>query len=312
MKRKPFRFGVASYGAATGAEWIAKAQRAEELGYSTLLVPDHFVVQIATVPALAAAAAVTTKLRVGSIVFGNDFRHPILLAKEAATIDFLSNGRFELGLGAGWLKAEYDAIGVPFDPPDVRVGRLEESIKVIKSYFGESPVTFSGQYYNVDGAKGVHQIPLPVQKPHPPILIGAGGKRMLSLAAREADIIGIIFRTKADGTGPDFADVSVSLTQKVDWIKGAAGDRFKDIELNVLTVAVAVTNNKQQTMAELFANLPLPAETMLSLPFALVGSEEEITGELEEYREQYGITYYIIWDRDMEMFAPVVARMAGK
>jgi len=143
MKRKPFRFGVASYGAATGAEWIAKAQRAEELGYSTLLVPDHFVVQIATVPALAAAAAVTTKLRVGSIVFGNDFRHPILLAKEAATIDFLSNGRFELGLGAGWLKAEYDAIGVPFDPPDVRVGRLEESIKVIKSYFGESPVTYS-------------------------------------------------------------------------------------------------------------------------------------------------------------------------
>lgn len=312
MKKKPFRFGVASYGAATGSEWMAKTKRAEELGYSILLVPDHFIGQIATIPALTAAAAVTTKLRVGSIVFCNDFRHPIMLAKEAATIDFLSNGRFELGLGAGWMKAEFDAIGIPFDPPGIRVSRLEESIKVIKGYWSDKPVSFSGKYYKINEARGIEKIPLPIQKPHPPILIGAGGKRMLSIAAREADIIGFTLKVRADGRGPDLADSKVSLTQKVEWIQAAAGDRFDDIELNVLTWATAITDDPQQAAEKLSKQFQLPAETLLSLPFTLIGSIDQIMDELEAHRERYGISYYIVWDRGMEMFAPVVAHMTGK
>ena len=312
MKKKLFRFGVASYGAKTGAQWKDLAQRAEQLGYSTLVVPDHFIEQIAPVPALMAAAAVTRELRVGSIVFCNDFRHPVMLAKEAATIDFLSNGRFELGLGAGWLKVEYDAVGFKFDPPSVRVSRLEEAIKIIKAYFGKEPVVFSGKYYKVNGVKGIEQIPLPVQKPHPPILIGGGGRRMLTIAAREADIVNIAIKVKADGTGPDVADAKMPFIQKVRWVKEAAGDRIDDIELNILLWAANITDDPRQVATKLRGQIGLPEETLLSLPYTLIGSEEQIVEELEKHRDEYGISYYIVWDRNMEQFGQIVARMTGK
>jgi probable F420-dependent oxidoreductase len=312
MTKKPFRFGVATYGAETGAAWITKARKVEELGYSTLLVPDHFIEQIATIPALTAAALATTKLRVGSIVLCNDFRHPILMAKEAATIDFLSDGRFELGLGAGWMKAEYDATGIPFESPSIRVSRLEEAIKIIKGYWSDEPFTFSGRYYEVDETKGIEKIPRTVQRPYPPLLIGAGGRRMLSLAAREADIIGLTIRVRADGRGPDFNDIGVSLSQKVGWVKDVAGDRFEDIELNVLTWALVITDNREQAAAPLAKRFSLPEETVLSLPFLLIGSVDEIADDIESHREQYGISYYVIWDRDMEAFKPIVSRLKGR
>jgi len=258
------------------------------------------------------AAAVTTKLRGGTVVCDNDFRHPIVLAKEAATIDFLSDGRFELGIGAGWLKAEHDALGIGFDPPGVRVSRLAEAVQIIKGYFGEEPVNFSGRYYTVDGATGIEQTPQPVQKPYPPILIGAGGKRMLTLAAREADIVGITMRTAADGTGPDLQDVVVPLSARIEWLQEAAGDRFDSLELHIQTWAAIVTDQREEVARNLSQSIPLDPDLMLSLPYLLAGTIEEIVFSLEDYRERYGISYYSIFDRDMEAFAPVVARLAGR
>ncbi|NIO38561.1 TIGR03621 family F420-dependent LLM class oxidoreductase, partial [Candidatus Bathyarchaeota archaeon] len=278
------------------AQWTNLAKRAEQLGYSTLVVPDHFIEQIAPVPALMAAAAVTRELRVGSMVFCNDFRHPVMLAKEAATIDFLSNGRFELGIGAGWLKVEYDAVGFKFESPSVRVSRLEESLKIIKGYFSKEPFVFSGKYYNVNGVVGIDQLPLSVQKPHPPILIGGGGRRMLSIAAREADIVSIAVKVKADGTGPDVADAKLPFIQKVRWVQEAADDRFDDIELNILTWTASITDDSRQVASKLRGRKQITEETLLSLPYTLIGSEEQIVEELEKHRDEYGISYYIIWD----------------
>lgn len=312
MSKKQFRFGVTSIGAPTTKMWKEKVTRTEELGYSTLLIPDHFIEQIATIPALMSAASLTSSLRVGSIVCSNDFRHPILLAKEAATIDMLSGGRFELGIGAGWLKSEYDAIGIPFDTPGTRVARLEEAVQVIKSYFKGDQVIFEGKYYQINSEKGLESIPVPVQKPHPPILIGGGGKRMLTLAAREADIIGLALRTSALGTGPDPADIATTINQKIEWIKQAAGNRYNDLEIHIQTWAVMITDDRESSAKLLGKQFPLPPEILLNLPYLLIGSADEIIEQIEKYRESYGISYYSIFEQYQEDFAPVVAYLSSK
>jgi len=312
MNERKIRFGVTSTGASSAGEWKRKVEQVENLGYSTLLVPDHFVEQIATIPALAMAAAYTKTLRVGSLVCSNDFRHPIMLAKEAATLDMLSNGRFELGIGAGWLKAEYDAIGIPFDPPRKRVGRLEEAIQVIKTYFQNDPIKYDGKYYDVQEGWGLDRSPKSVQKPYPPILIGAGGKRMLSIAAREADIIGLTIKVQANGTGPDPSDIGTTLTQKLEWIQAEAGDRFGDIEFNIQTWAVAITEDREQAAAQLAKKFPLPVNILLNIPYLLIGTIEEIACQIKSYHAQYGISYFSVFDRHMEDFAPVVDLLAEK
>ncbi|HKB46999.1 MAG TPA: TIGR03621 family F420-dependent LLM class oxidoreductase, partial [Ktedonobacterales bacterium] len=190
----PFRFGVIGEHLSSAEAWSTTARQAEQLGYSTLFIRDHFIPdpfgdQFAPMIALMAAADATKTLRVGSLVLDNDYRHPVILAKEAATLDVLSNGRFELGLGAGWAKTEYQQAGLSFDAPGVRVGRLEEAVQVIKGLFADEPLTFSGTYYRIDQLNGY---PKAIQQPHPPILIGASGKRMLAIAAREANSIGIL------------------------------------------------------------------------------------------------------------------------
>lgn len=312
MSKKQFRFGVTSIGAPTAKMWKEKVTRTEELGYSTLLIPDHFIEQIATIPALMSAASLTSSLRVGSIVCSNDFRHPILLAKEAATIDMLSGGRFELGIGAGWLKSEYDALGIPFDTPGTRVARLEEAVQVIKSYFKGDQVIFEGKYYQINSEKGLESIPVPVQKPHPPILIGGGGKRMLTLAAREADIIGLALRTSALGTGPDPTDIATTINQKIEWIKQAAGNRYNDLEIHIQTWAVMITDDRESSAKLLGKQFPLPPEILLNLPYLLIGSADEIIEQIEKYRESYGISYYSIFEQYQEDFAPVVAYLSSK
>ncbi|MEO5953821.1 MAG: TIGR03621 family F420-dependent LLM class oxidoreductase, partial [Chloroflexia bacterium] len=190
--KRLFRFGVVSASTESRKDWVELARKAEDLGYSTFLLPDHFVNPLAAVPALSVAAAATTTLRVGSFVFDNDFRHPAMLAKEAATLDLLSDGRFEIGIGAGWHGPEYEQTGIPFDPPGVRVGRLEEAVAIIKKFFTGEPVTFAGNHYTINGLVG---LPTSVQRPHPPIFLAGGGKRVLSLAGREADIVGLHLRT---------------------------------------------------------------------------------------------------------------------
>ena len=204
-KLRPFRFGVSVHGSKSRAEWIGVARQAEVLGYSTLLIPDHLGDQLSPIPALLAAAEATSTLRVGSLVFDNDFRHPVMLAKEAATLDVLSGGRLELGLGAGWMKPEYERAGIPFERASVRIEKMEEAIQIVKGLFADGPLDFAGQYYTITGLEG---FPKPVQRPHPPLHIGGGGQRLLSIAAREADIIGFIPRARADGKGQDLTDAT--------------------------------------------------------------------------------------------------------
>jgi probable F420-dependent oxidoreductase len=201
---RPFRFGASIGAAISAAEFVERVRRVEALGYAVIDTADHFNSRFEPGPALTATALVTSTPRVSCIVFDNDFRHPALLAKEAASIDVLSGGRLEFGIGAGWKKQEYDQVSIPFDPPGVRVSRLEEAVQIIKGLWGDGPVTFTGRYYTITGLEGM---PKPIQRPHPPIFIGAGGKRLLSFAAREADIVGILGQASPGG-GVDIASVT--------------------------------------------------------------------------------------------------------
>jgi probable F420-dependent oxidoreductase len=309
MPGRPFRFGVTAPTPSAGTDWAERARRVEQLGYSTLVVPDHFRDHLAPVPALTAAALATTRLRVGSLVFSNDFRHPAVLAKEAATIDVLSGGRFELGLGAGWLRAEYDQAGIPFDAPGTRVERLEEAVTIIKGLLAGERVTFAGRHYTIADLEGR---PTPVQRPHPPIAIGGGGRRMLTLAAREASIIGLVPRARRDGSGLDLTDLSDAATrEKLAWVRAAAGDRFDSIEIHALIQAVAVGHRRTAAADDLASRFKVARDVVLETPYVLLGSIQEICETLRERRERYGISYLTVFERDMEAFAPVVERLAG-
>jgi probable F420-dependent oxidoreductase len=306
---RPFRFGVTAPTVLSGPAWVERVRRIEQLGYSIVHVPDHFRDQLAPVPALTAAAVATTRLRVGSLVFSNDFRHPVVLAKEAATLDVLSGGRFELGLGSGWLREEYDQAGIPFDAPGTRIERLAESVAIVKGLLAGERVTFTGRHYAIAGLPGR---PHPVQRPHPPILIGGGGQRTLSLAAREASIVGLVPRARRDGGGLDRADFGeAALRQKVEWVRAAAGDRFEALELHALIQAVVVSDRR--TVAEQLASrFSVPPELLLESPYVLAGTVEEICETVKQRRERYGISYLTVFDRDLEAFAPVVARLGGR
>src|SRR5881396_136194 len=191
--------------ARSAEHWREVAKRAEALGYDTLLMPDHITDQLAPMPALAAAAAATTTLRVGSFVFDNDYRNPVMLAKEATTLDLLSGGRLEFGIGAGWSRRDYQQLGIPYDMPKVRVDRMEEAVTLIKRLWTEEKVTHEGPYYRVRDAS---VLPRPTQRPHPPIMIGGGGPRMLRIAAREAQIVAIAPTLNSSG-GPKLRTITV-------------------------------------------------------------------------------------------------------
>ena len=308
MALRPFRFGVTAPTVRSGPAWAERVRQIEQLGYSTVHVPDHFRDQLAPVAALTAAAMATTRLRVGSLVFSNDFRHPVVLAKEAATLDVLSGGRFELGLGSGWLREEYDQAGIAFDAPGTRIERLAEAVAIVKGLLAGERVTRTGRHYAIAGLEGR---PHPVQRPHPPILIGGGGQRTLSLAAREASIVGLVPRARRDGGGLDRADLGEgALRQKVEWVRAAAGDRFDALELHALIQAVVVSDRR--TAAEQLASrFSAPPELLLDSPYVLVGGVDEICETVRQRRERCGISYLTVFDRDLEAFAPVVERLAG-
>ena len=311
MKKRPYRFGVATEGAPSREKWAAKARKAEELGYSTFLVPDHFVNEFLPMVALMSAADATSTLRLGSFVFDNDFRHPALLAKEAATLDLLSGGRLELGIGAGWHRPEYDQVGLSFDSAGVRISRLQEALQIIKAFFVEESVTFTGKYYTVTDLKGT---PKPVQHPHPPFFMGGGGKKMLSIAAREADIIGLHLKVNDDGTVHPTEQSEAALAQKVEWIRQAAVERFDTLELNLLVSAVKITADRRQAAEELIREWELAnteAEQLLQNPYLFIGSVDEITEQVQMLRERYSISYFVVRDEYTEEFAPVVVRLAG-
>jgi probable F420-dependent oxidoreductase len=304
MPPHPFRFGV-SGGRATREEWLDLARKAEGLGYSSLLLPDHFGRQLAPLHALLAAAMATSRLRVGTIVLDNDFRHPALLAKEAATIDLLTDGRFELGIGAGWMEADYRTSGLPFDPAGVRVSRLAEAVSILKAYFtAEGPVTFSGEFYQIDGLE-----PFPRRRVR--LLIAGTRRRMLQLAAREADIVGLEDHQFAErATGSAAVHVADS-TEQVAIVREAAGARFPQLELNVFAARTEVTDDRAGTIERFSEQLQLTPQQIDASTSFLVGSVEAIVDQLQERRERLGISYVMIFDRVMDAFAPVVARLAG-
>jgi probable F420-dependent oxidoreductase len=310
---RKFRFAaqLSTTAEGTARSWADQARRAEDIGYSTLLMPDHFGDQLAPVPALAAVAAATTTLRMGSLVFGNDYRHPFVLAKEAATLDVLSDGRFELSLGAGWMKTDYAEAGLTYDSPKVRVERFEEAVQVVQGLLHtDGPFSFDGAYYQVHE----HTLrPRPVQQPGPPLIIGGGGKRVLSFAARHADIVSINVNLREGTGGPETAaDASPERTrQKVAWVKEAAGERFDQLELNSLIGFVIVTDDAAGIAEGMAPHFGISAEDSLHVPLALLGTLDEMREELEWRRDAYGISYWSIEADCWEELGPVVSALAG-
>jgi probable F420-dependent oxidoreductase len=305
---RPFRFGVQANNAPDREAWAGLARRAESFGYSTLTMPDHFSDQLAPVPALMAAADATTTLRVGALVFDNDYKHPVVLAKELATIDVLSEGRLEIGIGAGWQRTDYEASGIHYDSPGLRVDRFVEGLAVVKGLLSGEPFSFHGDHYAIKSLSGR---PLPVQRPHPPILIGGGGRRDLRIAAREADIVGVnatltagaISREALDSMSAEAVDAKVAI------VREAAGGR--DIEMSVRTFFVAVTNDRNKAADDIAAMIGLQREAVLASPFALVGTARQIADDLLARRETWGFSYVLVGPENVEEFAPVVAELAG-
>ena len=311
MANRPFRFGVQARGIHARREWTELARRVEALGYSSLTLPDHFDAQLAPVPALMAAAAVTDRLRVGSLVWDNDYKHPLVLAKELATMDVLSDGRLEIGIGAGWMISDYEQAGMTYDSAGVRIDRFVEGLAVIKGLMAEGPFTFAGEHYVITGHDGT---PKPVQSPRPPILIGGGGKRVLTIAAREADIVGINATMSAGVVGRDAFDTMTAgaVDGKVRIVRDAAGDRWDDIEMNIRAFLVNITSDTNAAAEGIGRMIGVSAAEVLETPFALVGPPDKLVDDLLARRERWGFSYVIVGGDDVESFAPVVEALAGR
>lgn len=306
-----FRFGVQGSLGGDVSSWQAHARKIESLGYSTLFMPDHFDdTVLAPMTGLAMAAEATDTLRVGPLVLGNDYKHPAIVAKEAATIDVLSGGRFELGIGAGWMRIDYDELGLAYDKPSVRIERLDEAIQVIKGCWGKGPFSFSGAHYTVTDYDAT---PEPAQQPRIPLLVGGGGQKLLTLAGREADIVGINPNLRAGTVTADAAKDTVGdmTDKKIQWIRDGAGDRFDDIELQIRYFLCAVVDDRDSFAEAVAPGFGVEPDEALRSGVALVGTVDQMCDELVERREKWGVSYVIVGDDVFEAFAPVVERLAG-
>ena len=305
-----FRFGVQVSKETSTKGWAELARRTEAAGYEVLTMPDHFTDQLAPIPALMAAASATTTLRVGALVFDNDYKHPVVLAKELATIDLLSEGRLEIGLGAGWMISDYEEAGIPYDSPKVRIDRFIEGVAVIRGVMAEGAFSFSGDHYTITNYNGQ---PKPMQA-RPPFLIGGGGKRVLSYAAREADIIGINGTMTAGVVGPEALSTMTaeSVDEKVAIVAAAGAHRINDIEMNIRTFFVKVTNDRAATVDGISSMFGVSKDMIDASPFALIGSVEECIEQLLERRERWGFSYTIVGAENIDECAPIVAALRGK
>jgi probable F420-dependent oxidoreductase len=315
MTSRPFRFATHVNSVASRAELVTRAREAEARGFSTITVPDHFRPDdLAPLVAMAVMAEATSSIQVGSNVFGNDYRHPVVLAKELATLDLLSDGRLQVGMGAGWLKTDYDLWGIPIDPPGPRVSRLAESLGILKGLWAGEPYSFRGEHYTVDAPAGVARA---FRTPHPPLLVGAGGRRMLELAAREADIIGITFNQRVG----EFDAVKIMSDagnaddgihdRRIEWIRAAAGDRFDSIELAVFAL-ITVTDQRDAALAAAAAGQGVAAEWLADAPQFSFGTLDEIADDLERKRERYGISYVMTPGESFDAVTPLVERLSGR
>ncbi|HEY5663636.1 MAG TPA: TIGR03621 family F420-dependent LLM class oxidoreductase [Ilumatobacter sp.] len=307
----PFRFGVQAASAGSRKAWTDLARRVEAGGYATLTMPDHFGGQLAPVPALQCAADATDHLRLGALVYDNDYKHPVVLAKELATMDVLSDGRVEIGLGAGWMISDYEQSGIPYDPPGVRIDRMVEGLAVIKGALGPGKFSFAGEHYTITDYDG---LPKPVQAA-PPVLIGGGGPRVLRLAAREADIVGInatltsgaVDASTFDSMTAEQVDAKVAIVREA----AAAAGRLDKIEMNIRAFMVFVTDDVDSALDTLTSFTGASRDVIARSPFALVGPPAKLIDDLRERRERWGFSYVIVGENDIDAFAPVVAALAG-
>ncbi len=314
---RPFRFGVQLAGLRDARDWTEQARRAEALGYDIVTMPDHVAAagmvgpQLAPLTGLQAVLDATTTLRAGALVLANDYRHPAILAKELATMDVLSDGRVEIGLGAGWMTDDYQRLGIPLDRPSTRIERLAEAFDVIDGCFAPGPFTYAGTHYRIDDYDA---LPLPVQSPRPPILVGGGGPRLLTLAAHRADIVGIN-ATLGDGAfGPAALDTMTAdaVDTKLGIVRDAAGDRLDEVELHLRAFFVSVTSDRRRQLGELSETIGVPAELIDASPYALIGTVAEICEQLLDRRERLGFSYVTFSAAEMDLLAPVVTELAGR
>lgn len=309
---RPFRFGVQLTATPTGVEWVEQARRIESHGYDIATMPDHFDKQFAPVPGLQAILSATTTLRASALVFDNDYKHPLVLAKELATMDVLSGGRVEIGLGAGWMIADYEQAGMEYDRAGIRIDRFVEGLAVIKGLMGAEPFSFEGDHYTIRDHDG---FPKPVQGPHPPVIIGGGGKRVLGIAAREADIVGVNGTLHAGVIGEE-AIATMTRDAVVDKIAivadaARAAGRLDKIEMNIRTFFVSVTDDRDGQAAAMAELIGVDERMIRDSPFALIGSPDQIADDLIARREEFGFSYVIVGGAEADSFAPVVAKLAG-
>jgi probable F420-dependent oxidoreductase len=270
---RKFRFGVQARSAGPRDEWLETIRRVEASGYSTYVMLDHFVRGLDPIAALGAAAMVTSSLRLGTMVIDNDFRHPVVLTKAMATLDVLSGGRLEIGIGAGWLREEYEQSGIPFDAPGLRIERMIETVRFMRQAFVEDEISFQGRFVQT---KRLTLPPKPVQQPSPPIVIGGGGKRMLSVAARLADIVGFTSQAQPDGSKRISEMSGESMLQKVGWVREAAGARFAELELTAFLSEMIVSGDRDDAADAIAATQSMTREDVLSSPYYLIGSADEM------------------------------------
>jgi probable F420-dependent oxidoreductase len=321
MDRPPFRFAVQATNAAGSSEWRDTVRKVQDLGYSTLFLADHYLgpgpaqraahtprQDLAPIAAMAAAAAVSETLRIGCRVFCIDYHAPAVLAKEAATLDLLSDGRLEMGIGAGWSEVEYTAMGLDFEPPGRRIAKLAEVVAFIKAHWQGDELNWSGDFMQVHGYAGR---PRPVQRPHPPIMIGGGGQRVLSLAGREADIVSIssvpFVASDADGLDPHAV-----AERRIGFVRDAAGERFDGLDVESSPYFTQITNDRETALDELADVTGIPADLLRDHPNVLVGSVESVAETLCSRRDELGVNYVTVQQSQIGPFAPVVALLHGR
>ncbi|RBM21891.1 LLM class F420-dependent oxidoreductase [Prauserella sp. PE36] len=320
-KTRSFRFAVQATRATSAAEWRDLARRTEDLGFSTLFVADHYVGRgpasrearlppqhLAPIAAIATAAAVTETLRVGCRVFCADYHVPAVLAKEAATLDLLSDGRLEFGIGAGWSEPEYRAMGVPFAPAPQRVAKLTEVVALVKAHWAGGELDHRGEFSTATGYTG---LPLPVQRPHPPIMIGGGRRRVLSLAAREADIVSIS-NVPFDPVDANGLTPHQEAARRLGFVREAAGERFAGLDIESSPYFTEVTGDVEGALARVAERMRVPDDGLREHPNVLVGSAGEIADRLCERRDTLGVNYVSVPQSQLAAFAPIAARLAGQ
>lgn len=319
---RPFRFGFTGGASSKRQKLLDAARAVEALGYSTFGLADHFVRPFAPLIAGQAVADATTTLRITQTVLAQDFREPAVLAKELATLDVLSEGRLQVGLGAGWLREEYEDAGIDFLPTPARIERLEETAVILKGLFSDGPFSCSGKHFTIRSLVGV---PTPVQRPRPPIMIGGGGRKVLSVAARQADIVQLMPSNRDGRMGLDPSQFSApALEEKIGWITDAAGARFDEIELSAQLIECAVTDRPDEHLSDLAARIASVTERMgggridfggealRASPIVAVGSLDEVCQRLIDTRERFGISYFVApIDAKPEVLAPVIAALSG-